>query len=167
MHSDGATGDMSSINTMTAAQIGVEIEAARAAMDGSRHNRAGIAYTDAKLRVAVFNAERRRRSAPAIAMESAPPAALNLEAVFVAQAAQHALIRDMPTRSAHRAATEAGRPCGTECAGTLGTTCTCECGGANHGALLRDPSGRAASRWQRAGRSVWSTLPAMSEDEPW
>lgn len=57
----GVTGDLSNVQAFTDDQLAAELGDAQRRMQQSRHNRAGLAYTDAKMAVNVLAAEQRRR----------------------------------------------------------------------------------------------------------
>lgn len=129
--------DLSAVDTLTAAELADAIRTARTAMASSRHNRTGIAYTDAKLANDVLTAEARRRATANAAARAAAP--LDLAATFRAQAAAHTAVRD-----AHAP----GHPCDAACwyAVTEPEQCVCSCAGRQHGVRRREPAAPAAPR---------------------
>lgn len=145
-----ATGDLSAVTTLTDEQLAAEIALADTRFARVRINdprRVTLAYSDAKLAVTIFTAERRRREeAAAIAAAEA----------IVAEAAAHI--------------------CPPSCKGALShpSLCECRCRGEFHGAEHRDAITAAVSayqeRAQRAGGAM-GLLASMGgladDDEPW
>jgi hypothetical protein len=110
------------------------------------------AYTDNKMRVAVFSAEQRRRTAEGVTVPAVPAVVVEAERIVAAEADAHA--------------------CTSACTGAIShpTTCECICGGVNHGA--QHVAGRRLavvglrSTYVRTGFTA-AMLDAIGDDEAW
>lgn len=136
------TGDMSSAETYTDDQLAAELAAATTSMHASAHNRAGIRYHDAKMRVSIFGAETRRR-----------------EALVVADA-------ERITADAAPAACTEDR---CQDATSHEDTCRCSCDGAGHGINHRAAiqAAQASLRARTVNGFTPGMLAAIDDDEAW